>query len=365
MRILFVTNFYPEFLSELYRRRPELESLDFQEQTIQLFRTGFGLGDAYSAGMKALGSQAWDIVCNADKLQAQWACEHDLILAGNIHDQRRQIVSAQIDDYEPDVVYVFEWNPLGDDFLTRIKAAVPMIVGQIASNLPPNRTFAAYDMMLSSLPPIVEYFRNQGKRSEHFKLGFDERVLRNLGTPVESYDVTFLGGFAPCHDARIGWLERLLQDVPVDIFGYGLERVPDGSPIHQHFRGQAWGGRMYDIIAASKITLHLQAEIGCGDKTSADYANAMRLYEATGVGTCLLTEHKSNISELFAPGVEIETYTGVDEAVAKIKHLLDDSTRRNRMAKAGQARTLAQHTYRHRMEQLHLILSDALTVVGV
>ena len=71
----------------------------------------------------------------------------------------------------------------------------------------------------------------------------------------------------------------------------------------------------------------------------------MRLYEATGVGSLLLTDEGANLSELFEPGREVVTYADVDDLVEKARHYLAHDEERRAIASAGQARTLRDHTY--------------------
>ena len=85
----------------------------------------------------------------------------------------------------------------------------------------------------------------------------------------------------------------------------------------------------------------------------------MRLYEATGVGTMLLTDEKDNLGELFAPGRELVTYRDENELVERVNHYLQHDRERREIAAAGQARTLREHTYRHRMKELLAILRDS------
>ena len=79
----------------------------------------------------------------------------------------------------------------------------------------------------------------------------------------------------------------------------------------------------------------------------------MRLFEATGVGTCLLTDWKQNLSEIFAPDLEVTTYKTAEECVDKVKWLLDHPKERKAIAEAGQARTLKEHTFEQRAAQMH------------
>jgi spore maturation protein CgeB len=86
----------------------------------------------------------------------------------------------------------------------------------------------------------------------------------------------------------------------------------------------------------------------------------MRLFEATGVGTCLLTDWTENLGELFEPEREVATFRDAKECVERIRWLLAHPEEREAIARAGQARTLRDHTYRHRAAGLDLLVRQAL-----
>ena len=105
---------------------------------------------------------------------------------------------------------------------------------------------------------------------------------------------------------------------------------------------------------SSKITINRHIDV------AENYANNMRLYEATGCGALLVTDYKDNLSELFVPDQEVVTYRSVEEAVDKIKYYLSHEDERSKIAKAGKERTLSEHTYYNRMCQLKEIISKYL-----
>jgi len=86
----------------------------------------------------------------------------------------------------------------------------------------------------------------------------------------------------------------------------------------------------------------------------------MHLYEATGVGAMLISDEKSNLGELFEIGTEIESYRDADELIDKVRYYLSHEDERARIARAGQARTLREHTYLHRMRELEQLLEPRL-----
>jgi len=87
----------------------------------------------------------------------------------------------------------------------------------------------------------------------------------------------------------------------------------------------------------------------------------MRLYEATGVGALLVTEARRNLADLFEPGREVVAYDDEDDLVDRLRHFAEHDDERRRIAAAGQARTLREHTYANRMAELAAMLEARLT----
>ncbi len=111
---------------------------------------------------------------------------------------------------------------------------------------------------------------------------------------------------------------------------------------------------MYQALHNAKISLNLHID------AAGNNANNMRLYESTGVGAMLLTDHKDNLHTLFEPGQEVVAYRSQEECSELIGYYLSHEAERQAIAAAGQARTLKEHTYAHRMQELVDILSQSL-----
>jgi spore maturation protein CgeB len=152
------------------------------------------------------------------------------------------------------------------------------------------------------------------------------------------------------HPAGTALLERLCERVDLEVWGYGRDELPAGSPLRERHRGEAWGLDMYRVLADAKVVVNRHIEAAEG------YANNMRLFEATGSGAALVTEAAPNLHELFEPGAEVASYASEDELVARVEALLSDDGARGAMATAGQARTLRDHTYAKRIAELAAIL---------
>ncbi len=231
--------------------------------------------------------------------------------------------------------------------LKTLKAPNRLIIGQIASSLPENEIFDVYDLVISSLPNQVAWFRDQGVKAELNRLAFEPCVLERLGPqPERDIPLSFVGSLSPDHVSRIAFLEYVATRAPLKVWGNGIERLAKSSPIHACYQGEAWGRDMYNILRRSKITLNFHIDL------AENWANNMRLYEATGVGTLLLTDQKRNLAEIFVPGEHVAAYTDAEDCVRQIHALLADDALRERIAAAGQQHAIQQQNYYRRVGEI-------------
>ena len=354
MRVLIFDTCYRAFLDTHYAERPGLERASYQDQWQALMGRFFGTSDSYSHFLAALGHDAHEVVVNCDELQQAWAREHG-IKRRSLALWDRPVVLAQAEEFRPDVVYVQDLNALSPRLLQQLRARTRLLVGQIASEPPPHRQLAPFQLLLTSFPHFVPRFRELGIESEYFRLGFDPRVLEHLGDSPSSADVVFVGALSRAqHAGGNELLARAASRLQIEFWGYDVGAWPENSAIRHGYRGEAWGLDMYRVLAGSKIALNRHIDV------AGDFANNMRLYESTGVGTLLITDAKRNLPEFFEPETEVVTYTSEDELVEKVHHYVVNETDRRRIAQMGQERTLREHSYAHRMKEVVEILSRYL-----
>jgi spore maturation protein CgeB len=378
VRIAIVDTYYPAFLAEHYSRDPGLAQQSYDSQLAALMNRSFGTADAYSHAFRALGHEAIDIVVNCDPLQHAWARDHrkTRMLARLAHtlggspgrllreEFQHRVVAAQLEVFEPDVVYCQDFWFLRLDEIAALRKRNVLVVGQFGSALPPDARPFAYDLITTSFPHFVDRLRRQGLDAEYLKIAFDERVLERLdgegvvagASNPRDLGVVFVGGVhsRSVHRAGTEFLERLAQDLDMEIWGYVNDRLDPNSPIWSRHHGEAWGLDMYRILARTQIAINRHGDIAEG------YANNMRLFEATGVGALLLTEAAANLRELFQPGREVITYSSVDELIDRARYFLENAEERIAIADAGQTRTLDEHTYGRRIPELVSMLESRL-----
>lgn len=377
-RFLVVNTDYPGFLDSLYAGHPGLEHESYDRQLAVRNASLFGVSDFYPRNLIALGHQAVEVSINNRRLQATWARERGLslgktgeprlvmrrgILPWIVRDQSawmEHVLAAQIEEFRPEVILTHSLSDLRPAFWKRMRSGYRLLVGQVASPLSPDIDLTAFDLMLSSLPNFVERFRAAGLRAELFRLAFDPIVLERMKSHKEDddsekpIDVSFVGSLSSHHRGRLQWLEHVCRETPVQVWGQGIDRLPRDSHIRRSYRGQAWGIDMFRILARSRISLNHHIEI------SGPYANNMRLFETTGVGTLLLTDWKQNLAEMFEPDADVAVFRTPAECVERIDYYLKAEAERQRIARAGQQRTLCDHTYGQRMTQLVELVESLL-----
>lgn len=366
----------------LYRQEEKLEDRSYKVQKKVRNDSLFGGADFYSYNLQQLGHEAWDVTANNESMQKAWAQEYGIpveektsIRTGMQHIREvasktpirhfrhlfrpfvrsleqtpnwyYEILSAQIQHYQPDIVLIQAMHAFSGPFLEKIKKYVPFIIGQHAANiLPEKKDWSCYDLVVSSFPPTIKWFQSKGIPSEYNRLGFDPRVLSYLGNGEKIYDVSFVGSFHSIHSSRVAFLESLYKhNIEINIWGPDVSSISAYSPIKKNYRGQSWGRDMYNIFYTSKIVLNHHGDI-------APYANNLRLFEATGVGSMLVTDWKTNIQDLFDDKKEVVAYHAVEDCAELIHHYIEHEKEREAIALAGQKRTLGEHTYLHRMEEL-------------
>jgi spore maturation protein CgeB len=352
MRILIIDTCYTPFLQAHYAARPELHKTSYTEQWEALMGASFGTADAYSHFLAPLGHPAHEVVANCAPMQSAWLRENRVKrsrFALPRLNEYEQLLLDQAAAFEADVIYVQDIGHLSPSALKRL-GRNRLLVGQLASEPPPLAHLAELDLLLTSFPHFVERFSQRGVTTEYFRIGFDPRVLARL-KPEPPHDVVFVGALGPSqHGVGNDLLEQAAERLSIDFWGFGLNERAADSAIRRRFHGEAWGLGMFGVIASARIALNRHIDVAEG------YANNMRLYESTGVGSLLLTDAKRNLGDLFRPG-EVVTYDDLDTLGEAVRYYLAHEEERAEIARAGQARTLHEHTYAVRMDELVTILS--------
>lgn len=355
MKVLILDDYYPPFLDWAYRTNSGLARLPYAKQWRALMDHCFGTADFYSRNLAAAGIEAHEVVVNCTQLQMKWAEE-------NVSKRKLRlgrawktwIVREQVRNLRPDLIYVQNVTNFSASFLESLRDTAKWIVGQTAYAMDWKYDLGVYDLILSSFPHFVERLGEIGVASELLKIGFEPTVRDRIDLSAErDLAVSFVGTIH--HPQRPPeFLVEVAYRLPIKVWGHAGSTFPENSPLARFYEGEAWGLEMYQVHSRSKIALNRHSSV------AQNYANNMRMYETTGMGACLVTDAKRNLGDFFEIDREIVAYESTDDLVEKAEYLLDHEQERAGIAEAGMKRTLAEHTYSHRMQELASIFERRL-----
>ena len=132
------------------------------------------------------------------------------------------------------------------------------------------------------------------------------------------------------------------------------ERVRTEKYLKETCKPSQFGLAYYETLARYSINVNLHADIaGTG-------AGNMRMFEVTGVGSCLLTDYREENEMLFEENKEIVVFRNYDDLADKAKFLLKHPEEAKRIAQNGQKRTLRDYTYRNKALAMDKLIQDIL-----
>ena len=382
MRLLKIGVYYKTYLEQFFARRPGLADEPYAAQHAALIDDCFGSSNFWTCELSRIGYETCDLIINAEPLQRAWAAERGLAF-----DEEKWlfgITEAQVRDFRPDVLIVADYSTVTAAFLSRLREVCPslrLVLGWCGAPYGDGTVFGEWDVVLSCVPELVAHFRDSGHRSRHVNHAFEPRVLERLDALEEApaVDFVFIGSLVKSESFHLGreqLLSRLIAKTGLQIWSEvgplppsrlrraarllrgGDFNAPPSSVdarIARRARPPLFGLEMFRQLRAGRVALNTHIDI------STHSASNMRLFEATGVGACLLTDSKENLSELFEPDAEVVAYRDADECVEKVRYLLGNESLRRDIAAAGQRRTLRDHTFASRAALIDGVIREELS----
>jgi spore maturation protein CgeB len=171
-----------------------------------------------------------------------------------------------------------------------------------------------------------------------------------------TYDVIFVGTYRPERDILLKAILSSLakfKKIRIGIFGRGWQKsrytVVKNLAVPHELRG----GFLTKAYNDSKIVLNIHKPL---DKIDGMKAN-MRVFEATGCGSLLLTDYIHGIEEFYNVGNELLTYNNVEDLISNINFLLTNENIREEIAYKGYERAHREHTYLKRVKYMMSLIN--------
>ena len=368
MKVLVIETYYWPFLVDRDLDRA-LESPEAKQAALSLIDSfGFGTGSVYVKNLLASGHESRLLIANSPALQLPFAERQRIFdkvsrmlfrylaivarvgFLGDFIVKRSQFfrgIKAEIESFAPDALLVLDINLFSHSVLSKLAPSSVIRVGEIASPLPPKRFIRGYDLIFSAHPGLVREIESIGVTASWNPLGVEASSFAKQPSKNRDIDAVFVGSLGRLQKNTGPLLAEVKKLVPsLQIYGNISESALNKFGLAENYMGPAWGSKMHEILSRAKISINRHGEI------AGPYAVNMRMYESTAAGAMLITEDKTNLKDLFTPGTEVVAYRNNRDAAEKARYYLDHPEELAKIAKAGQRRTLEEHTYQQRVSRM-------------
>ncbi|NCY21527.1 glycosyltransferase family 1 protein [bacterium] len=356
IRLLKISDYYQSFLQQ----SEDEGSASYLQAWHRLMDRRFGWFDMWKRVLEETGHfSVREIVANDALTQGLWWREH-----ADVHrtPSADEILEEQIRQFRPDAIFINNVAVTRPQKWRRWSELAPrqsLLFAYDGLGIHRPESYRELSFILSPLHRFCDRCLEAGVEACPFRPGFPspctdlESAEKNLGT-------VFIGGVGTGregHGPRLQFLDEIAREAPIEFYlsGLGPGQISWGKQIRRLFRGQVrearacrnlhaknrgpiFGREMFQALGKSRGSLNYHVAVAGEEGVN------MRIYESTGMGSCLLTEERPNLRNLFEVDAEILTYRSRREAMEKIDWIEQNPKKAREIARAGQARTLRDHT---------------------
>ena len=285
-------------------------------------------------------------------------------------DNIQEIGLEKIKRFKPDVIFAFApLTYLKNNFLDELIGAArkkPKLIAWYGANCGDEEIFRYFDLTLSNSKHLVNSLIDKDIKADFLQHAFDPIILDKIKIPEKRTNrVAFFGNLDV---STIDFRERtkLLEEVSektnlLDV--YGAHKTPSFKETSKHsflitrqkishtlnkfvpnqkfdywsnkqnmptsprelsknfckrIKSPLFGQEMLQKLSSYQIALNYH------NKHTGDFACNMRLFEATGLGCTLITDHKSDLHEYFEIDREVYDFKNIEDLSDKINYLRDN-----------------------------------------
>jgi spore maturation protein CgeB len=396
MRIAFLSSIYPAHAEKIYRENPSLKNKPSDEQMDVIRWHALSSYTKWNEYLTERGFNVLEFHHNLPHVELKWAEENQF--CHKKENEVFQIGIEKIKRFKPDILYCS--SPLfytRSNFLKELIDCLPQrpqLVSWYGANCGDEEIFRFFDLTLSNSKYLINSLRKKKISADLLPHSFEPAILEKINIPEKRINkLGFFGNldtYTPDFENRNKLLLKI-SDVGNILQVYGtahkpkpLERLKYSTIKSRHIFSRSLSGFLplailkkwsqTDNLPPSPWPLektfsqkvkpplfgqemlqtlsNYQIAFNYHNKHTGDNACNMRLFEATGVGCCLLTEQKSDICSIFEPESEIVTYSSPEEAISKAQYLIKAPKFAEKIALAGQKRTLTDYTSEKQIDHL-------------
>jgi spore maturation protein CgeB len=371
----------------LYAGAPEMMSASFDNQFRWYCGDFFGPADTWQTYLPNDGLDARDLICGVGPMDKAWWAEFGSGPMSN------SIIPVQIKHYKPELLFLEGIESFTNAEIDAFRDVLPLgtpVAGLTGTDIRTNPSLRAVDIVFTCMKELASEIKSEGGAAYFLPHSFDPRILAQFPNQrVIVEPINFIGNLVSgnhMHDERRKTVEAVAAGCSLSVYsnlernlgralgryamasgayalaksiataGVPVRRIPgrhlrkaatwDAAPalgyhwkLARKARKGVYGLGQYELLRGARTTINIHAGL------AKNYAANMRLFEATGIGTCLMTDASRDIADFFEPDFEAVTFSSVAEAVEKARFIVDHPDEADKIAAKGHQRTLRDHTF--------------------
>lgn len=396
MKLAIIQNLYSNYIDDFQQRNSD-KLISYESCLNVLHEESFAWNGVWGKELSKLGIEVVDIYLNYEKLNFYWCQENNVSFENT---SIEEIVFLQLKNNNVEAILNTDVKILKTPFIKKIKTlrGFKAAFAHVCSPYFSHFDLTEYNAIFSCVHHYVDLFKSYGIASYYLSHSFNPEILSKIEkyrTEEKINKIFFAGGIIKgqdLHDDREKLLISFVENqIPLSFFSelffysklkssgvviakkaiYRIIQlmrfagVPDRNinkiPILKE--GLSWkfipgdlvNNKLLSVAEKPLYGLNLFSEmqnylisLNIHAGAARDEAANMRLFEATGVGTALLTDYKSNLSNFFELDSEVVAYRTIPEAIEKAKFLMANPSVAIEIGKAAQIRILKDHTFANR-----------------
>jgi len=402
LRIAFLTSIYPAHAEEIYRQNPSLKNKSSADQGEFIRWHALSSYVRWFDLLEKKGFQVSGFNHNLPEVALAWARENKF--EPKSIDNIREIGLEKIKRFQPDVIFCRSPHSyLKNNFLDELVSSLnkkPKLIAWYGANCGDKEIFRYFDLTLSNSKHLVNSLRKKAIKADFLQHAFDPIILDKIKIPKKRTNrVAFFGNLdVSTNDFRER--TKLLEEVSektnlLDV--YGAQKRPSLKETSKHsllkvrqkisasinqlipnkrfdywsdeqnlptspwelsknfckrIKSPLFGQEMLQKLSSYQIALNYH------NQHTGDFACNMRLFEATGVGCALITDHKSDLHEYFEHESDIFVYTNKEELLSCVKEVSKNPKLAQSLAVKAQAKSISVFNTQNQIDKLAEILNQ-------
>ena len=270
-----------------------------------------------------------------------------------------QFIAAKAADFNPDLILALAQAPLTPESISTLKKLNIPIAFWFVEDFRTLKywrdvaSFYDYFFTLQRGEFIDELLSIGAKNSYYLPQGCLPSVHKEINLSrddIDQYsaDISFMGAG---YYNRVQSFPRLLNhDFKIWGTEWALESLVGSRVQNKNKRVDPFD--IVKIYNAGKINLNLHSSTSHeGVNPVGDFVNP-RTFEIAACGGFQLVDERSELADLMAPGIEVATFSSIDDLCKKVNYYLKYEDEARSIAAKGKTKVLKEHTIQHRMHEM-------------